>query len=271
VDRNFGKMRPAWNERLQAGQYRCLARDRGYHQCEQSYVSAPAIDKQVVEALRRANVPKGIQERIEATVRSRAKNADSIQMIAELEKAVERVDFQWEKGFIAPEEYVQKRSNLQKEMEALRPVDYDTLMEACDLIENFDLYWKQCELLEQPLQAEQQLIAKIVDKVFVYDSNVVAVALHGDFGVILDAGGATSAEVVDSMKATVNKKGTSSRACTQDGVDGHESPVRYAIWAPKNGIYHTIVSQILRLDQKQQSSFSLAITSSGFRIELPRR
>lgn len=35
-------------------------------------------------------------------------------------------------------------------------------------------------------EARKQLLAKIVDRVFVYDQQVIAVALHGDFGVILD-------------------------------------------------------------------------------------
>ena len=38
---------------------------------------------------------------------------------------------------MTPEQYVEKRSQLQKEMEALRPVDYDDAMEAADLLENF--------------------------------------------------------------------------------------------------------------------------------------
>ncbi len=220
VDRNFGKMRPGWSERIQAGQYRCVARDRGYHQCEQPYVSAPSIDDQVADALRKISVPKGFQNRVETAVRGRAENSDSLQLIEEIGQAIERVDFQWEKGFISPEEYVQKRSSLQKEIEALRPVDYDSLAEAFDLIHNFDVYWTQCGTLDQTLEARQQLLAKLVDKVFVYDSNVVAIALHGDFGVVLDTGEATPVEVVNSMRGVVNEKGANQKVYTQDGVDG---------------------------------------------------
>jgi hypothetical protein len=55
------------------------------------------------------------------------------------------------------------------------------LTEAFDLIRNFAVYWEEAQLLEEPERARQQLMAKIVDKVFVYDRSVVAIALHGDF------------------------------------------------------------------------------------------
>ena len=70
---------------------------------------------------------------------------------------------------MTPEEYMEKRSQLQKELETLRPVDYDDLMEAADLIEKFTTYWQQCERFDNPKEARQQPVAKIVDRVFVYD------------------------------------------------------------------------------------------------------
>ena len=40
--------------------------------------------------------------------------------------------------------------------------------------------------MSQPKEARKQLLAKIVDRVFVWEQKVIAVALHGDFGVVLD-------------------------------------------------------------------------------------
>ena len=57
-----------------------------------------------------------------------------------LEEVVKRIDFSWEQGFLAPQDYVTKRSQLQQEMDSLRPVDYDDLMEAADLLEKFANY-----------------------------------------------------------------------------------------------------------------------------------
>lgn len=154
------------------------------------------------------------------TVRGRAENSDAIRMIGELEESIERVDFWWEKGFISPEEYVQKRSTLQKEIEALRPVDYDTLTEAFDLIRNFAVYWKEAQLLEEPDRACQKLMAKIVAKVFVYDRSVVAIVLHDDFGVVLNSDETTSGEVVNLMRGVPEEKGVILVDYTQHGVDG---------------------------------------------------
>ncbi len=72
-------------------------------------------------------------------------------------------------------------------MESLRSIDYDELIEAADLIENFRCYWDQCERFEDSAEARQQLLAKIVDRVFVYGQEVVMVALHGNFRVVLEA------------------------------------------------------------------------------------
>lgn len=98
--------------------------------------------------------------------------------------AIERIDFRWDQGFISREEYIEKRRQLDLEIMALRPIDYDGLTEAADLIANFKQYWDACEHVDEPEAAQQQLISKIVDRVFVYANRVIALALYGDFGVI---------------------------------------------------------------------------------------
>ena len=199
VDANYGKMRPRWDHRRNGGSYRCLARDRGYHKCEQGYVPVNLIDQQVVKALSDLSIPTGFQERVEAAVQQRVEHADALQRMADLEEVVKRIDFSWEQGFLSPQEYVAKRQELKQEMESLRPVDYDDLMEAADLLENFKTYWDGCEDVGNPPEARKQLLAKIIDRVFVYDQNVLAVALHGDFSVVLDNGTSAPYEIVEGL------------------------------------------------------------------------
>ena len=131
-------------------------------------------------------IPEGFQERVEHAVRNQVENSRALKQMEELREVVERIDFKWEKGFMTPEEYIAKRSQLQKEMDALRPVDYDELIEAADLLQHFPIYWENCGNEDNPEEARRQLVAKIVDRVFVYDNKVVAIALHGSFGVVLD-------------------------------------------------------------------------------------
>lgn len=221
TDANYGKMRPAWDARYKRGRYRCLARERGYHQCEQAFVSMDLVDEQVKDSVANLVIPEGFQERVEIAIRQKLEHAEALKRMAEIEEIVKRIDFSWEQGFMSPDEYVAKRSQLQREMESLRPLDYDELIEAADLLENFSTYWEACEKVDDPLKAKQQLIAKIVDRVFIYDDKVIAIALHGDFGVVLDNVTVAPNEVVRGVNNEI-KKGAYSLESTRayDGNDG---------------------------------------------------
>ncbi len=221
-DANYGKMRPSWDPKRDKGWYRCVARDRGYLRCDQPLIGVESVDAQVVEELSRLTIPEGFRERVEEAVRNNVENEESLRRMGEIEEAVKRVDFSWEKGFLTPQEYIEKRNQLLREIESLRPVDYDDLIEAADLLENFATYWDACTKVANPEEARKQLLAKIVDRVFIYDGAVVAIALHGNYAVILDTAGMAPDEVIEKLKSET-KRGTSDSACTscaQSGSDG---------------------------------------------------
>ena len=81
--------------------------------------------------------------------------------MAEIQEIIERIDFRWDHGFIDKDEYFEKRVQLEREIEALRPIDYDDLQEAADLIRHFRTYWDQCADVDEPDEARQQLLVKI--------------------------------------------------------------------------------------------------------------
>jgi DNA invertase Pin-like site-specific DNA recombinase len=221
-DDRYGKMRPSWNPKQDSGWYRCVARDRGYLRCEQSFIRVTSLDHQVVAELRNLTIPEGYRGRIEAAIRRNVENEEAYKRMAEIEEAVKRVDFSWEKGFLTPEEYLEKRNQLLREIESLRPVDYDELIEAADLLQNFTSYWAACAEVEKPAEARKQLLAKIVDRVFVYDDAVIAIALHGNYAVVLDTAGLAPDEVVEKIRSET-KRGTNDSVCTpnaQSGSDG---------------------------------------------------
>jgi hypothetical protein len=187
--------------------------------------------------------------RMRFSASTRVENAASLQRIKELQEIVERIDFSWEQGFLIPDEYLEKRERLQKEMESFRPIDYiddDELMEAADLLENFNQYWVECENFEKTEEARQQLVAKIVDKVFVYDDKVVAVALHGDFSIVLNNDEAAPIEVIGEVEKAIKKGADSASAdCTQFGSDGDRSLVGLLILAAFDDVLsHRIVGII---------------------------
>ena len=221
IDTNYGKMRPGWDHRRNRAHYRCLARDRGYHQCQQGYIVTNLVDEQVIEALFNLVIPEGFQERVEDAVQNKVEYAEAIKRMSDIEEIVKRIDFSWEQGFLTPQDYVSKRSQLQREIDALRPVEYDNLMEAADLLENFKLYWEACEKVGNPEEARKQLIAKIVDRVFVYDDTVIAIALHGDFGIVLDNAIAAPHEIIEGLRTEIKTGASDSEsACTRNGSDG---------------------------------------------------
>lgn len=105
-------------------------------------------------------------------------------MAEEIEEIVYRIDFSWDQSFLAPDEYIEKRQQFQREIESLCQVDYNDLMEAVDLLGDFNQYLPECENVGAAMATWQQLIAKIVKRIFVYDGRVISIALYGDLWMI---------------------------------------------------------------------------------------
>lgn len=221
VDKNYGKMRPYFHNQVNTAYYRCLAHDRGYEKCGQRAIPVDTIDNQVVSILSGLQIPENFKERIETEVRNRVENEAALQRIETIREMVERIDFSWENGFITPDDYVEKRTQLQREMEALKPIDYDDLIEAADLLQNFNHYWLECEKVGNPAEARQQLVSKIVERVFVYADRVIAVALYGDFAVVLGENETAPQKVVDAVRSSLEDMNVMSlETFSQCGSDG---------------------------------------------------
>jgi site-specific DNA recombinase len=201
TDDNYGKMRPYFQGQHNTEYYRCLAHDRGYEKCGQKAAHANKLDNQIVAILSSMTIPEDFRIRIEEAVRSRIENDAAFQRMEQIEEIVKRVDFSWEQGFLEKDAYFAKRSELQRELESLRPIDYDELIEAADLLQNFRTYWNECGQLDEPLEARKQLIAKLVDRVFVYNDKILALVLYGDFAVVLGENKTAPSEVEDAVQS----------------------------------------------------------------------
>jgi hypothetical protein len=196
----YGRMRISWHKREKVGHYRCISRDRGFGDCVQRYVTEDVVLEQLVSLLTDMEIPPKARQRIEDTVQAREANEDALDRIAELEAQKARIQFSWEHGQLSPEEYLKKQSQVEREIASLRPLDYDKLEEAADLITHFRSYWDQCADVDEPREARKQLMAQIVDRVFLYDDTVIAVALHPDFGIILDVPDAAPDEIMAAVR-----------------------------------------------------------------------
>jgi hypothetical protein len=135
VDENYGKMRPYWDKRREYGYYRCLCKERGYRPCPQYAIQEDSVNEQVIDVLTHLEIPDNFRDRVETAVRDRVENEAALKRMEEIREIIERIDLRWDHGFISQEEYVEKRGQLQREVEALRPIDYDEMNEAADLVQ----------------------------------------------------------------------------------------------------------------------------------------
>ena len=247
ADKNYGKMRPKWDARVDRGRYHCIARGRGYPPCDQRSIYTELVDAQVVYALSQLAIPGGLRERIEQAVWQNSDNDLSLQRIASAQERSERIDFSWEKGFLTAEEYVEKRSQLQREIESLWPLDYDDLAEAADLLGNFQTYWQDCQTADKPAEAQAKLLAKIVDRVFVHRRQVVAIALRDSFSVVLDQRNCPEGNKAAHISAGTRGEAAHSVALADD-PNGHSisSKPSCAIWTTRRQGYVPQLQMLVR-------------------------
>ncbi|MAU09365.1 MAG: hypothetical protein CL607_06060 [Anaerolineaceae bacterium] len=170
--------------------YECSARRRGYGACGQLQIRQETIDEQVISALHdlHRRLPEDVTERIDGIMRRHREHAKAMQHIDDIRKVVERVEISWENEFMDEDTYVQKRRQLQIDMEMLRPLEQDDLLRSASLLNQFDKLWEECKNTED----QQALIRQILDKVIVFDNEVIALVLKGDTALLIDSNKAVS-------------------------------------------------------------------------------
>ncbi len=221
ADERYGHLRPTHIHSQNAGYYRCQAVARGYAACGQSHVRVDDLDAQLLEVMSTIVIPDGVYDRIEHAVAMRSGNEEHLKRIGELREVTRRMDTAWENGFIEQDEYLAKRRELQRELDSLRPVDYDELNEAADLLGNFRAYWDACAQAANPAEARKELVGHIVQGVYVYDRTLVGVVFYRDFAVILGENETAHAQIAHAAYAHIERAGlTAGSAHSQNGDDG---------------------------------------------------
>lgn len=97
------------------------------------------------------------------------------------------------------------------------------MIEAADLLENFCTYWKACVDVDKPDEARYQLVSKIVDRVFVYNDQIIGVVLHGDFAVVLGENTTAPEENSDAAEWETISQSLAKFLRSQCGSDGVRS------------------------------------------------
>jgi DNA invertase Pin-like site-specific DNA recombinase len=245
-DALYGKMGPYYQQERGVAHFQCKTKIRGYQNCGQPPIKVPELDAQLLEFLSHLRIPEGYRARIEAAIQSRVEHEVAFKRMAEIQEVLTRMDFRWDNGlFLNPAEYLEQRKQLQRELESLRPIDYDELLEAADLLENFRQYWEECAQVDKPDEARQQLVAKIVDRVFVEEKRIVGVVLHGDFAVILNKNAKAPSELTGALDAALSNDGIITSDGIQNGADGVRSFAGRRLWVPRDGRCHLVIGQLV--------------------------
>jgi site-specific DNA recombinase len=182
---DFGKCY-CWSQHQKSGvypHYYCKSPNIGY-ECSQKRVRTEKIDNQVLDVLRNLRLPQNWRDKIIHIVASDMNDNSLEQRLAEIRAAIERIDFRWDQGFfMSKEEYIEKRTLLQVELDTLHPmlVD-DNLAQAADLLENFGKHLEACE---GDLEMQNALLRRIVEQVYIEGERLIAITFKGAHHLLL--------------------------------------------------------------------------------------
>jgi site-specific DNA recombinase len=174
-DDSYGKMRPHPDNQGTRLYYRCRARDFVRY-CSQKSVHADLVDEQVVDVLKTLRLSEDWRGRMISAIGQLLGDQKLDARVSEIKSIIEHMDFRWDNGFISDKTaYLEQRAKLQREMERLTPIDNNDLARAADFLDNFSTHW---EATGEDRERQRQLIQLIVMRVWVRDSQVVAILLR---------------------------------------------------------------------------------------------
>lgn len=166
--------------------YKCMARNRGY-QCKQAEVAVEGVDEQVLFILRNLRVPADWRAKLVKAVALEMRDESIEKRLEEIKAVIERMDYRFDFGLVTDKtEFLTKRMELQQELEKLQPAADTNLLEvAADLIDNFSSHFDACG---GDIDAQNQLIRRILERVFIQGKRVVALMFKADCHAVLHYG-----------------------------------------------------------------------------------
>jgi hypothetical protein len=143
------------------------------------------IDEQVINALMNLKPPAGWKAKVVQALANSLGEKCLQQRLDELTATIQRLDLRWDEGFITDKnEFVEKRRQLQQELDSLTPLAEDNSLEvAADMLENFTVHWQGCG---DDIEKQHELIKGVVERVYVRDDEVVAMTLKADYHIVLN-------------------------------------------------------------------------------------
>ena len=161
--------------------YRCNASEWG-EDCPTKCVKADILEAQVAETLSQVELPSDWREKVTNAIGDALGQENLDKRLKEIEGIIQRLDFRWDAGFIDKAEYLERRRELQKQLDALQPIAEDDLAEAANLLANFPRLWANADLIEK-----RRLVHTLVERIEVKDKRVFALVLRPSYYILTKA------------------------------------------------------------------------------------
>lgn len=197
--------------------YKCSSHRRGYD-CPQKKVRVEGINQQVLDVLFSLRVPADWRKRLVTALAADLKDKSIEARIEELRGIAERMDEMYAYGLVIDKaDFLTKRAALQAEYEKLQPaVNTDLYQAAADLIDNFKRHFEACG---DDTDAQNRLISRVVERIFVRGKEVVAIMFKADCHAVLHYGGEIARYYIGGKPEEIDRVQDTGLLQTQEALE----------------------------------------------------
>lgn len=192
--------------------YTCDRHTRGHGKCVQQPIRAVDLETTVIQVLIGALRP-GLdwRERAIEAIASKLGEQSVENRLSELKAIAARMDYRFDLGFIAQDQYLAERPALQSEIDKLAPLltVSEELERAADILNNFTDHWTACK--GDP-EKQNELLRLILRRVYVKGRESVLLEFTANF------------ELLVNFQLDNQAAGSTENAVTRVAPEGIEPP-----------------------------------------------
>jgi DNA invertase Pin-like site-specific DNA recombinase len=166
--------------------YLCVSRDSGY-ECPQLPVRVELIDEAVLNLLFNLQIPDNWNNRLVNAIAREMGDANVTEKLEDLRALLAQMEHLSLTTVIHDiQAFVQRKQQVEYEIDRILPmIDLDLVRQAADLIQNFRTHFEDCN---GDIDRQNQLISKIVERVYIQEKSVVAITFRSDIHLLLTHG-----------------------------------------------------------------------------------
>ena len=146
----------------------------------QGLLQADMIEEKLGQFLMQLELPNEWQARALAAVDDLLNQRQLYERTEQIKQILDRLDMRWDMGFINKEEYVQKRTQLQQEMQGMEPLPRAMLEEALRVFRDFRKMWEEGDLYQR-----KHLLGLVLEKVWFKGDEISALTLRPSYHLVV--------------------------------------------------------------------------------------